>query len=130
MTWALCLNCGETKFGALCPCPACQAGSTGDIALDIAFSDHHMSVETIREFGAVIRAIGLACDDDQLRFWSFIDFVSTHHPEILRVELAPDEAARCAEVLARAHPPPVVVRESERAAWMREPGDQAEGGLR
>ena len=48
MTWALCLNCGEKKFGAICPCPSCQAESTGDINLDIAFSDHHMSVETIK----------------------------------------------------------------------------------
>src|SRR4051794_1647899 len=72
MTWALCFNCGETKFGALCPCPSCQEGSTGDINLDIAFSDHHMAVETIKEFGEVVRAIRRACDEDELRFWSFI----------------------------------------------------------
>jgi hypothetical protein len=24
MTMALCLNCGEIKFGAVCPCPNCQ----------------------------------------------------------------------------------------------------------
>jgi hypothetical protein len=120
MTWALCLNCGETKFGALCPCPSCQAGSTGDINLDIAFSDHHMAVETIKEFGEVVRAISRVCDEDELRFWSFIYFVSSHHPDILHVELAPEEADRCAKVLERANPPPVVVREAERARLMRE----------
>jgi hypothetical protein len=119
MTWALCLNCGETKFGALCPCPACQAGSTGDINLDIAFSDHHMSVETIKEFGEVVRAIRRVCEDDESRFWSFISFVSTNHPEILQVELAPEQAGQCAEILARANPHPVVLRESGRTAMMR-----------
>lgn len=124
MTWALCLNCGDTKFGALCPCPACQAGSTGDVNLDIAFSDHYMAVETIKEFGEVVRAIRRVCDEDQLRFWSFIAFISSHHPEILNVELTPDAAGRCAEVLERAKPPPVIVREAERVRMMRE----TEGG--
>ena len=80
MTWALCFNCGSTKFGALLPCPECQAASTGDISLDIAFSDHHMAVESLEEFGAVVRAIRQVCEDDQLRFWSFIYYVSTRHP--------------------------------------------------
>jgi len=46
VTWALCLNCGEVKFGAICPCPKCNVESTGDMNLDIAFSDHHMAKET------------------------------------------------------------------------------------
>jgi hypothetical protein len=120
MTWALCLNCGETKFGAICPCPSCRVESTGDIRLDIAFSDHHMAVETIKGFGEVVRAIRRVCDEDELRFWSFIDFVSRHHPDILHVDLAPEMAGRCAEVLARANPPPVVVRETERTRMMGE----------
>jgi hypothetical protein len=112
MTQALCLNCGETKFGAICPCPSCQVASTGDINLDIAFSDHHMDLETLKEFGEVVRAIRRVCEEDELRFWSFISFVSSHHPEILHVELPPEAAGRCADVLTRANPPPVVVRES------------------
>jgi hypothetical protein len=127
MTWALCLNCGETKFGALCPCPSCRSGSTGDVNLDIAFSDHHMALETLKEFGEVVRAISRVCDEEELRFWSFISFVSSHHPDILHVELAPEAAERCAEVLARANPPPVVVRESASARMMREIERDAEG---
>jgi hypothetical protein len=120
MTWALCLNCGETKFGAICPCPSCQVASTGDMSLDIAFSDHNMAVETLKEFGAVVRAIRRVCEEDELRFWSFMSFVSTYHAEILNVELDPEVAGRCAEVLARANPPPVVVRESSMTRFMRE----------
>jgi hypothetical protein len=43
MTWALCLNRGETKFGAIRPCRSCKTASTGDMSLDIAFSDHHVA---------------------------------------------------------------------------------------
>jgi hypothetical protein len=112
MTQALCFNCGETKFGAICGCPSCGVQSTGDMSLDIAFSDHHMDVETIQAFGEVVRSIRRECDDDGLRLWTFLSFVSSNHPEILQVELEPEVSARCAAVLARANPPPVVVRES------------------
>ena len=120
MTWALCFNCGARKFGAICPCPECQVASTGNLNLDIAFSDHHISVETIEAFGAVVRAIRRVCEDDELRFWSFVSYVSSHHPEILSVDLASQQRERCAEVLARANPPPVTIRESGSARFMRE----------
>jgi len=120
MTWALCFNCGATKFGAICPCPECQVGSTGDMSLDIAFSDHRMSEATLKAFGEVIRSIRKVCDDDQLRFWSFIYFVSTSHPNVLGVKLEADQRQRCADVLARAKPPPVTVEASERAKMMAE----------
>ena len=38
MTMALCFNCGDIKFGAICPCPKCQAESSGDMELDIRAS--------------------------------------------------------------------------------------------
>jgi hypothetical protein len=120
MTQALCFHCGETKFGALCPCPECQSGPTGDIQLDIAFSDHHMSVASIAGFGRAIKAIRMVCEDDELCFWSFISFVSTHHSDILRVELEPEIGRSCAKVLARASPEPVTVEEPEFKRWMKE----------
>ena len=39
MTQALCLSCGNTKFGAIVPCPDCRVASCGDMKTDIAFSD-------------------------------------------------------------------------------------------
>jgi hypothetical protein len=108
------------KFGAICPCPECNVTSTGDMNLDIAFSDHRISAATIEAFGNVIRAIRRICDDDQLRFWAFIRFVSVNHPTILRVELSPDDQARCDAVLERAHPPSVAVEESASARFYRE----------
>ncbi|HEY1381898.1 MAG TPA: hypothetical protein VGF55_34175 [Gemmataceae bacterium] len=122
MTMALCFNCGHTKFGAICPCPECGVASTGDMNLDIVFSDHRMSVATLGAFGEVVRAIRRVCDDDQLRFWSFIRYVSVHHAEILGVEQPPDQRAACDAVLTRAAPPPVVVEESGPRRPTRSPG--------
>ena len=120
MTWALCFNCGATKFGALCPCPECAFASTGDMNLDIAFSDHRLSESTLKAFGTVVASIRRVCDDDQLRFWSFIHYVSTRHPALLGVNLPAEQRERCEAVVARANPPPITVEESERAKSLRE----------
>ncbi len=140
MTMALCFNCGHTKWGAIVPCPECNVASTGEMNLDIAFSDHRMAVSTIGAFGEVVRAIRRVCEDDHLRFWSFVRFVSVNHGDILGVQMPPEQAAECDAVLARAHPPPVIVEESERERFMREyrergspgtePGTAADGGGR
>lgn len=126
MTLALCFNCGHTKFGAICPCEECLVATTGDMNLDIAFSDHRLSVATLGAFGAVVRAIRRVCDDDKLRFWSFVRFVSIHHPDILGVSMPPEQAAACDAVLARAQPTPVVVEEPDRVQPLRELREQAD----
>lgn len=128
MTMALCFNCGHTKFGAICPCPECQVASTGDMGLDIAFSDHRMSVATLGAFGDVVRAIRRVCDDDQLRFWSFIRYVSVHHPDILGFDQPAEQQAACDAVLARARPPAVAVAESPRSTALHSSGPTAESG--
>jgi hypothetical protein len=83
-----------------------------------------VSAATIGAFGEVVRAIHRVCEDDQLRFWSFLRFVSVNH-SILGVRMPPEQAAECDAVLARAHPPPVTVKKSERARFMR--GHQERG---
>ncbi len=128
MTWALCLNCGETKFGALCPCPACQSNSTGDISLDIQFSDHNISVETIKEFGEVVRAIQAVCTDDRLRNWSFLHYVSSNHPELLTVKLDPEFAIQVEDVLTRANPPEVTLRKPEHYTIDAQPEMESDDG--
>jgi len=126
MTWALCFNCGATKFGAICPCPECQRASTGDMGLDIAFSDHHWSEATLKAFGEVVRSLRRVGADDELRFWSFVRYVSVNHPEILTVDLPPERQHACDMLLARADPPPVVLEESWRGA--RALAREADGG--
>lgn len=107
MTMALCLYCGDTKFGALIPCPNCKADSTGNMNLDIAFSEHPMSVATIEAFGEVVRAIRRVCEDDEMRFWAFASYRS-----IIATSLAsrcrlnePPRATSCWIVLRRRRSP-------------------------
>ncbi|HEX8915108.1 MAG TPA: hypothetical protein VF796_22345 [Humisphaera sp.] len=107
MTLALCLNCGRTKFGALCPCTECGAGSTGNAGLDIAFSDHLMHARSIEAFGRVVRAIRAATDDPDVAAWAFIAYVSRDHPTVLTAEPPPDVAPAVAELLGRVVLPPV-----------------------
>jgi len=128
MTDALCLNCGEIKFGAICPCPKCQSGSTGDMNLDIAFSDHRFARQTLEELGAVIATIHTSSDDDQLCLWSFINYISTNHPEILRVKLEPDAKKKCERLLESLDLPSVTIRPSPRAQMLKEAAKQAGSG--
>ena len=117
MTRALFLYCGEVKFGASCPCPKCGAESTGDVNLDIAFSDNRMAKETLGELGRVVAAIHVASTDDKLCFWAFIRYISLHHFSILGVDLKPDVQVKCDAILAQARLPQVTMRPSPREEW-------------
>jgi hypothetical protein len=103
--------------------------STGDMNLDIAFSDHNMSKKTLAQFGEVVKAIHRVCDDDQLCFWTFIYYVSTQHSSILGVDMPPERKANCASILQQANPPPVVVEESDWGKLKREIEPRSPDGL-
>ena len=100
MTYALCFSCGGTKFGALNPCFECGSPATGDMNLDIAFSDHHISKASLEKLGEVVASINSHSDDEQLCFWTFIHYVSIHHPSILGVDLDSELQAQAEELLA------------------------------
>lgn len=114
MTDALCFNCGGIKFGALCPCYTCGAGATGDIKLDIAFSDHHFSRETLEQFGKVIQAIKPHASNPEIGFWAFIAYVSRNHGDILHADPPPQIAAAVDALLAAAELPAVTVERPPR----------------
>ena len=113
MTYALCFNCGGTKFGALVPCRECNGAASGNMDLDIAFSDHVITKATIGAFGDVVKAIRVSCDDDDLRFWAFVRYVSVHHPDILQIKQPEAEQQECDRILTQASPPEVTVVRSE-----------------
>jgi len=112
MTRALCLNCGAIKFGALCSCPKCSAESTGYNLLDIAFSDHNLAISTLEQLGAVIGEIHVHSDDATKCFWTFIQYVSRDHPDILSVELQPEATKQIQEVLDKCVLPKVTLADS------------------
>ena len=106
MTDALCFRCGNTKWGALCDCLHCGMGSTGDVNLDIAFSDHHLSHEQLQYFGSVIEAIRNVNDDDGVCFWTFIRYVSENHADILTAIVSDDLKDKVDQVHAKVSWPP------------------------
>lgn len=57
MTKALCWQCGEIKFGAFNPCPACNAepGNEDEIMVSLLLTDHHLSDDELVCFQARIR---------------------------------------------------------------------------
>jgi hypothetical protein len=68
MTTALCINCGTFKVGAFNVCSSCGCVPTGNIDLDLAFTDHYLSEETLCQFGDLIRTLHSETEDEGLAF--------------------------------------------------------------
>lgn len=83
MTMALCMNCGEAKFGATCECPSCHDTPKEDDQMNLLFSDWFCSWEQIEEFGLVIKEIGTHSEDPKLCREAFLLYISQKHPQIL-----------------------------------------------
>jgi hypothetical protein len=92
--------------------------STGDMGLDIAFSDHRMSKQSLEELGAVVAAIHKASHDDKLCFWTFIRYIALNYPTILGVELKPELERDCDQLLQGIRLPSVTISPSPREELM------------
>lgn len=109
MTWALCLQCGNIKHGALCPCLECHAGPTGTPMLDIIFSDHKIVKDSLRQLGAVIAEINRRSDDPDLCRAAFFHYLSIHHPSILEISMPEADAAACQKLLDKSPLPSATI---------------------
>lgn len=98
MTMALCFDCGHIKFGAICPCPRCGTSSTGDIQLDILFSDHHFSQHSLEQCGQLIKNLRKLADGETT-FWTFMQYISTRHAELLSISLKEPMLSRANDLL-------------------------------
>lgn len=116
MTKALCFQCGEIKFGALVPCFACGAAAVA-IDLNIAFSDHHIVHDSLVDLGNVIKAINEADEtqDQSLRLWTFLRYVTVNHPEILTIEMDESSRQTCETLLSSANIPSIEVTHCDRS---------------
>ena len=58
MTIALCIACGELKFGAFVPCPKCgfRPNSDNDVCASLAASDHNMTIEQMKDLGERVKS--------------------------------------------------------------------------
>ena len=114
MTVALCTNCGNFKLGAYLSCEKCNCGPTGNQDLDIAFTDHYLTEQTLREFGQVIQALRLNTNDEATAFWAFMKHVSDRYPEIIIVAV-PRKYSKSSDMLLRqTQLPKVFVEDSPR----------------
>jgi hypothetical protein len=57
MTEAICIGCGELKFGAFNICKSCGGipRSDDELMLSLALTDHHLDSETLRQIGCEIK---------------------------------------------------------------------------
>ena len=109
MTMALCFSCGYIKHGAICPCARCMVDSTGDTELDILFSDHYMAYTTLTQFGAVVTLINERVSDKDIRFWTFMYYVSEAHSDLLHITPPEPLAEQVMRLYGELQFPPVEV---------------------
>jgi hypothetical protein len=113
MTTALCCYCGDTKFGAFCPCGSCGAAASGDQGLDILFSDHRMPVRTLKDFGGIIKRLSAHCEDPEIRFWAFLSYVAEHPSDLMDATPPPELADAVSELLGTVDLPTIKVELKE-----------------
>jgi hypothetical protein len=83
-TMAMCPNCGEIHFGALVPCDKCGFAcdkKTDLMPVCLLFSDHHMSVRTLENFGKVMKILHPAFPDFDERMWALFQYIANTYPE-------------------------------------------------
>ncbi len=86
MTTALCLNCGALKFGALCPCPECDAETCGNREYDLFFTDHLFTVDFLEVLSEDFKDFKEFDGDDQTRLTAFLIFAAEYAPEDIRID--------------------------------------------
>ena len=60
MTTAVCIHCGELKFGSFVPCHSCsgQPSTNHELIISLAMSDHYLDLDTLKQVGNSIREKG------------------------------------------------------------------------
>lgn len=109
MTLAICLSCGERRFGALVPCRSCGQSSTGDVDLDVMFSEHRMSPKTLDGFSTVVALIKEESPNAEVGLWSFLKHVSDTYPDVLTIDVPAGLTTEVSATLERVPFPGVTV---------------------
>ncbi|MBZ0136154.1 MAG: hypothetical protein K8I27_07265 [Planctomycetes bacterium] len=82
MTMAVCIKCGEEKFGAWTPCSKCDFMPETDeeMAKSVILTDHHMPPESLKQVSALIKTGGeFEYPPDFLADWMAQDFESVQN---------------------------------------------------
>jgi hypothetical protein len=124
MSAALCLACGGIKHGAVVDCGACGAQALDDNGAYLAFTDHHLDVSTLEEFGRVIKHLNAIAPDQESALMSFFRLITERHPDLIYNVTTPDLAEKAGAVLHLAGVPEIKITDSTRA--LREADDVVE----
>jgi hypothetical protein len=92
VTIALCMKCGETKWGAWCECEKCGTKPDVGSRLELIFTDHNYAPDTLEQLGSVLKEISSLSADSQQAQAAFLYYISGTHPDILQVSFPPKEA--------------------------------------
>lgn len=67
--------------------------------LNAALSGHHLPLEAVEKFGEVVTEINSHCEAPDLRYWTFIHFVSSNFPFIVSARLDAKIKAKAEAIL-------------------------------
>jgi hypothetical protein len=112
MTIALCLKCGETKWGAWCECEKCGTKPDVGSRLELVFTDHNYAPDTLEQLGAVLKEISSLSEDTQQAQRAFLYYLSVNHPDILQVSFPPEDTQVLEALLAACTLKPVTIEKS------------------
>ena len=101
MSQALCLKCGAIKMAALNACPDCKIEIVQDAEFMIRFTEHDIELETLKALGEFLRKIIRKSKNETLAFWTFIYYISEHHPGVLQIRFSDDKRALVDENLRK-----------------------------
>lgn len=110
MTQALCLNCGQMKFGAMVACAACRQPAAPRIEVNLLFSSHYLHPATLKALQPVVLALHRACADHEQAVHALLRYVARRQPNLLAFDGPPAETAALDELLSRAGLPEVLFR--------------------
>ena len=115
MTAALCFNCGEMKFGVIPACRHCKVQEAiAPMEVGIWFSDHHFTINTLKQLGIVIKEINPHCDDPMACFTTFLYYISQNVSDCPTLDLKEKEKEEIESILTKCTLPNVVFEESDK----------------
>lgn len=124
MSAALCLFCGTIKHGAFMDCKACGSSAFDESNINLAFTDHHLDVSTLEEFGRVIKHLNAIAPDQESALMSFFRLITERHPELIYNVTTPNLEEKAGAVLHLASVPEIKITDSSRN--LREADDAVE----
>jgi|TARA_B100001964_G_scaffold237060_1_gene299880 hypothetical protein len=115
MTAALCFNCGEMKFGVLPACRHCKVQEAiAPMEVGIWFSDHHFTINTLKQLGIVIKEINSHCDDPMTCFTTFLYYISQNVSDGPTLDLKEKQKEEIESILTKCTLPDIVFEESDK----------------